>query len=356
MLRNLFINIFFFCFLQSLSAQVTVDAVIDTLLIRVGEQTKIHLQVSMDSDVSYDFPQYNDTIVNGVECLEVSEPSITSLNDGKRILVTRDYLVTSFDSGHYFLPPMEVLVNQKPYYSKNLSLKVFSVDVDLSKPNEFFGPKDVMDAPFEWEDWALIFWLSILLIPMCALCCYLIVRYKDNKPIIKRIRLAPKLAPHQKAMNEIQAIKSEKTWSQEDSKEYYTRLTDALRNYIKERYGFNATEMTSTEIIEHLTEEKDEQALDELRQLFQTADLVKFAKYNTLMNENDMNLVNAVEFINKTKVEVDPAELNKKQELTVEEKRSNQVKVSLLVGIIVLSIMSLTALAYIGYELYELCF
>ncbi len=37
--------------------------------------------------------------------------------------------------------------------------------------------------------------------------------------------------------------------------------------------------------------------------LFQTADLVKFAKHSPLMNENDMNLVNAVEFINNTKVE-----------------------------------------------------
>ena len=35
--------------------------------------------------------------------------------------------------------------------------------------------------------------------------------------------------------------------------------------------------------------------------LFQTADLVKFAKYNTLINENDANLVNAIEFINQTK-------------------------------------------------------
>lgn len=34
-----------------------------------------------------------------------------------------------------------------------------------------------------------------------------------------------------------------------------------------------------------------------------TADLVKFAKYSTLINENDMNLVNAIEFINQTKQE-----------------------------------------------------
>jgi hypothetical protein len=115
-------------------------------------------------------------------------------------------------------------------------------------------------------------------------------------------------------------------------------------------------EMTYAEIIERLTLEPDEQAMDELRELFQTSDLVKFAQYNALVNENDRNLVNAVEFINKTKVEVDPAELNKKQELTIEEKRSRTVKLSLLGGIIILSLLSIFILIYIVVELYELCF
>jgi len=357
MSRKILFLFIFSCFSLFCKAQVTVDLSIDTLLIRVGEQTKLHLQVSMDAGASYDFPQFTDTIVAGVECLEESKPVITELNDGKRLLVSKDYLVTSFDSGHYYLPPMEVLVDQKSYQSRqSLSLKVFSVDVNLSKPNEFFGPKDVMNAPFAWEDWSLVFWLSIFLIPILCVCFYLIIRYRDNKPIIRHIKIAPKLPPHQKAMNEITAIKSEKKWAPEDSKEYYTKLTDTLRNYIKERYGFNAMEMTSAEIIERLTLEPDEQAMDELRELFQTSDLVKFAKYNALVNENDRNLVNAVDFINKTKVEVDPAELNKKQELTIEEKRSRTVKLSLLGGIIILSLLSIFILIYIVVELYELCF
>ena len=96
--------------------------------------------------------------------------------------------------------------------------------------------------------------------------------------------------------------------SAEDSKAYYTRLTDTLRKYIEERYGFNAMEMTSSEIIEKLTATQDEKALSELRHLFLTADLVKFAKYSTLINENDMNLVNAIAFIDQTKLENVPVE------------------------------------------------
>ena len=78
-------------------------------------------------------------------------------------------------------------------------------------------------------------------------------------------------------------------------------LTDTLRQYIKERFGFNSLEMTTDQIIEHLQAAGDRKMIDELRQLFQTADLVKFAKYSTQLNENDMNLVKAVNFIDETK-------------------------------------------------------
>ena len=67
-------------------------------------------------------------------------------------------------------------------------------------------------------------------------------------------------------------------------------------------------EMTSSDIIFHLKESGDQKMIAELTELFQTADLVKFAKYSTLINENDLNLVNAVNFIDQTKTDSLPTE------------------------------------------------
>lgn len=340
----------------SVFAQVTVDVAMDSLLILIGQQTKIHLQVSLDAQSQYILPEFPDTIVAGVECLAASQPEIEKLNEGKRLLIKREYLITSFDSGHYYLPPMEVLVDQKPYLSQELSLKVETLPVDVEHPENFFPPKEVLAAPFAWEDWQLLFWLSMALLPLLALSIYFGIRLSDNKPIIKKIRLTPKLPPHQKAMKAIEEIKTEKQWAAEDSKEYYTQLTDAIRVYIKERYGFNATEMTSTEIIQRLTEVQDLQGMQELRSLFQTADLVKFAKYSTLINENDMNLVNAIDFINATKVEVDPATLNQQPEMTVEERRSKNARLGLILAVAVMAAASVGCLVGICYELYRLLY
>ena len=182
---------------------------------------------------------------------------------------------------------------------------------------------------------------------------YLYLRLRDNKPIITHIKIVKRLLPHQKAMKEIEEIKANRMLTTEDSKEYYTKLTDTLRRYIEERYGFSAMEMTSSEIIDRLMG-TDQQSLDELRQLFTTADLVKFAKYSTQINENDANLVSAIDFINQTKQENQPTEEVVKPQLSAEDQRSRKERRVLksIIGVLVTSAVLL--FSYVLYIVYQL--
>lgn len=140
----------------------------------------------------------------------------------------------------------------------------------------------------------------------------------------------------------------------ENQKEYYTRLTDTLRKYMEERFGFNAMEMTSGEIIARLQEVEDKKMIDELRDLFTTADLVKFAKYKSLINENDANLVNAIEFINTTKQENQPTTERIEPQLTEKDKRSMRSRTVLKIAVSVLIIAMVVLLGYVFYRLYLL--
>jgi len=249
---------------------------------------------------------------------------------------------------------MTVKIDGKPYKSKSLALKVLTIEVDTLHAEQFFGPKDVQDNPFQWSDWELPFWLSVLMLVLLAVAYYFYLRLRDNKPIISHIRIVKRLLPHQKAMKEIEQIKADKMVSSENSKEYYTKLTDTLRKYIEERYGFNAMEMTSSEIIERLMASQDQKALDELRQLFTTADLVKFAKYSTLINENDANLVNAIDFINQTKLENVPVEETVKPQLSEEDQRSQKTRRVLKYFITAIGVICLVIFGYVVYTLYML--
>ena len=342
-------------------AQVTVVAAIDSIEIVIGEQVHVTVTATMKEGAKAEFPVFKPTqqLIPGVEVLKSTELGVKGKGDG---FVDRQvvYTLTSFDDTLYYLPPFVVKVDGQPYKSKSLALKVVGVEVDTTHVEKFYGPKDVQDNPFQWSDWSLLFWLSVLMLVLMAVGYYLYLRLRDNKPIITRIRIVKRLLPHQKAMKEIEQIKADKMQNSENPKEYYTRLTDTLRKYIEDRYGFNAMEMTSSEIIERLEKAlaDDAKAADsmkqELRQLFITADLVKFAKYSTMINENDANLVSAIDFINQTKIENMPTEETVKPELTEADQRTVKTRRVLKVIITLIAAACAVLLCVVCYELYQL--
>lgn len=339
-------------FLANVSAQVTVEARIDSLQMLVGQQTGITIDVSCDGKATVELPifQKGQQLAPGVELVEMMAADTTKLDDGHRMQVTRKYIVTAWDSSFYYIPPMKVRVNNKEYLTKNLALKVYTLDVDTLHYDQYFGPKDVMDAPFSWDDWKPVIASLVLILLLSGLAAYLVYILRTGKPLIRIVRRKRKEPAHKVALTAIERIKTERTWAQEDSKEYYTQLTDTLRTYIQERYGFSAMEMTSGEIIERLTQENDEEALAELRELFQTADLVKFAKWTTLINENDANLMTALEYINQTKQEEDP---NQPQEEVIVTPEAKRQRITIWTMRVVSAIAAAAAFALLVWVIYR---
>ena len=354
-MRSFCLSLLLACLSQVLTAQVKVETRIDSLQLLIGEQAHLTLSVTMKEGQQALFPdyQYTQQLTPGVEVLEMKEGDTLRLDNGM-VKVSREYTITSFDDTLYYLPPMKVKVDGKEYLSKNLALKVLTFDVDTLHPNQFFPPKDVQNNPFLWSDWSLIFWLSVLMVLLMALVYYLYVRLRDNKPVISRIRIIRHLLPHQKAMMEIQRIKSDNIEISGDQKEYYTRLTDTLRTYLEERFGFQAMEMTSGEIIERLKQEEDQTKIAELRELLETADLVKFAKHSALLNERDRNMASVVEFIETTKREDMPTIEKIQPQLSDSEKRTKRSRTILITLISVLGIVALALLAYVLWQVWLL--
>ena len=342
------------CFVKA-NAQVTVDAKLDSADIYIGERIGLTLEVSADAKSNVELPEWDSLqqVAPGIEFVRAEKTDTSLLNDGQRMMLSRRYYFTSFDSALYLIPEMDVKVDGKDYLSKRLALKVLTFEIDTLHGDSIFGIKAELAPPFDWAEWREVIWFFVLALLIGGLLGYVIYRLKTNKPIIRRIRNKKRQPPHKVAMQKIEQIKEEKIWQSEDSKEYYTQLTDTLRTYIKERYGFNAMEMTSFEIIQKLQEVNDEEAINELRELFQTADLVKFAKYSTLINENDRNLVSAIEYINQTKLE-EPEQKPQPEVIVVEERRSKIAKWTLIGSIVVASLVLIGVLIFVGYRIYML--
>ena len=333
-------------------AQVTVESRIDAVQMLIGEQVGLTVTATVGEKDVVEFPHFEpqQMMVNGIEVLSELDSDSAAVAEGM-VKHCRRYTITSFDGNLYYLPPLTVKVNGKPMKTSKLALKVIEMEVDTTNAEKFFPPKDVQDNPFLWSDWALPLWLSLLMLLSAIIASYLFWRLKTGKPVIVKLKVVKRLLPHQKAMQAIETIKEDHLTSSENSKEYYTRLTETLRKYIYERYGFNAMEMTSHEIIERLTAAQDAQGVDELRELFTTADLVKFAKYSTLINENDKNLLSAIDFINATKQESMPVKeekpvLTAEQQKDLKERKTLKWAISLLVGVTILLFVAVAVLFY----------
>lgn len=351
-MKRLFLSILFVSLSMSIWSQVAIDQKIDTMQILIGEQTKLTLSVTLDEKhhkVSFPKFERSQYITPGVEVLESSIIDTFEVEDNL-IKYSKSYKLTSFDEKLYCIPSQRIKVDGKSYQTKDLALKVMTVPVDTVHSEKFYGPKDVQDNPFSWSEWATVFGYSILFVLLLILLAYLINRLNTNKSVIKPIKFIKKVSAHQKAITEIEKLKEEKAAVSGDQKSYYTRLTMILRQYIAERFNFDAMEMTSSEIIERLRGE-NEGAIEEMVSLFRTADLVKFAKYSVLTNENDQNLVNALSFINDTKKDEEKPVRIVVEKNEVEKKVKSQRR-TLKLAIVVLTAAALFALIVVIYKVY----
>lgn len=352
-MRRIITLILFLTALLHVNAQTIIDQRIDSMQILIGEQTNLTLSATVKRGQKVVFPTFKrcQYVTPGVEVLDNLVSDTTEVDDGK-IMVSKSYVLTSFDEKLYYIPSLKIQVDGKSYPTKALALKVLTVPVDTLHQDKFYPPKDVQDNPFMWSEWVHVVLYSFLFVVILGIIIYLVVRLKQNKPIVSRVRFVKYVPPHQKAIGEIEKLKADKATISENQKQYYTDLTTILRKYIAERFKFDAMEMTSSEIIERLRAEGNE-AIDEVVMLFRTADLVKFAKHLVLINENDTNLMNALTFINDTKLE----EKEPKRVITVEEKKEKEVsnrrivlKISIAIGVI----LSIVVLATVIYKVYLL--
>ena len=266
-------------------------------------QTTLHLTVTADKDRPVQIVIPNDTLMTGVEVLNLSKADSTEI-ENDRLVIKQDVLITSFDSSLYLLPPLKVIDGVDTVYSNQVALKVSTIPVNADKPEEFNDIKTVWKPPFVWADYYPIIYGILLALFLICVIAYIVKRIRAKKSLIPFKKEEPKLPPHEQAIKELDEIKQQKLWQQGRSKEYYTLITDTLRKYIEERFGINAMEMTSGEILDLIRKNSEAQSVYEnLRQILQLADFVKFAKMNPLPDENDLSMMNAYLFVNQTKEE-----------------------------------------------------
>jgi hypothetical protein len=288
---------------RGFSQIMTVHARLDTNEIMIGDQVIYEIEVSRNKNDVVRFPEFGEKLTDEIEIISKSPvDSIWSRKDQKYFL-RQKLLLTAFDSGLYYLPPLEfLLVSQQKMdtiRSGATYLEVYPYPLDTTQTIRDI--KAIEKAPVSFGE-VYPYVLTAIFICLVAWFIFYYFRKKEkNQPLIGRPKI--KEPPHVIAMRELERLKSEKLWQRKETKLYYSQLTEIVRRYIEGRFGIMAMEQTTDEILiefegqEILSENDYELLAGMLRQ----ADLVKFAKAEPLPDENEIHFENARAFVDNTR-------------------------------------------------------
>ncbi len=278
---------------QNLSARAWADST-DFV---VGDAITVYVEITHDGKLAFS-PLVGDTL--GVFHILSHDPVKSSATTS-----STTFTVAAYDSGSPILPPFQFsyklpadsalhIVATNP-----LVFRIHLVEVDTSK--EIKDIKPVLSVPLTVAEISLIFGTVVGI----ALIVYSIYIYRKRKkartPVEKYV--PPPKAAHALAFDELAQLKEKRLWQQGLIKPYYSEVTEILRRYFENRYGFMALEKTTDETLDDLHRFAGAHpVMDETARTLRRADLVKFAKYEPSIPEHEEMMAVAFDIIEKTKV------------------------------------------------------
>lgn len=314
-MKKIFLSIFLAFALVNISfaGEISVKATLEPNEILIGQQSTYKLELIQPATEKVSWPQFSDTLATNVQILEKLKTDTAKISDG-RISITTEYLVSSYDSGFYYIPEQIFETATEKAFTNPLGLTVNTVPVD-ENTDDINAEKNIMSAPFSWIELARWSGIGLAAVLIIAIIVLLLMRFVFNK----KVKILPEtpeviLPAHVVALQKLEQIKTEKIWQQGQIKQFYTDITDVIREYLENGYEINAMEMTTDEIVALVKKNKE---LDEIRlvlkEMLELSDLVKFAKFVPLENENERMVLNAFLIVEKTTKE-EAEETNEKQE------------------------------------------
>lgn len=289
---------------------VVVNTELDSAVVVMGSQLKMTLTLtapesSADSVRLVNAPEITDNEVGmgvywGTFVVGIESDTVTT--DGKRTL-TNTYTLQAFDPGLLAIPPVGAVAGSSTdtTWAERLTLKVLPMEVDTvaMTPMPAAG---IVSAHNRWYDYIPL-WTLVLLIAIIVIVStiFIIMATRKHKETIA-IQAQKPLPPYELAMVRLEELRRSGKAIPGQEKAFYTELTEILRQYLRGRFGINAMEMTSGQIVRALRSNPETRIPSEqVNAVLQVADFVKFAKEKPLADDNQRALQRATEFVETTK-------------------------------------------------------
>lgn len=272
-----------FLSLCTLAGFAQVTSAVDSTQIKIGSAFNLTVKATANEGSKVVFP--NQQNIGPFEVLEQSKTD-TILN-GSQMELIKKYTLTQFDEGDYVVPRLSVYIDEKNHQTNLFNIKVNNVTVDTLKQ-----PMHDIKAQIGGETDTDKLWKYIVAIVLCflaGLAAYFIIKRIQNKNLTEEDLYK---TPLERVTKKLQLLDGKRLVLNGDVKSYYSEMTDVIRDYIEEVFEIPAKESTTSEVIQMLFQtiqskklQLSKESVNDLKRVLQTADLVKFAKSEPMMNE-----------------------------------------------------------------------
>lgn len=282
---------------------LVVSAAIDSTTLFIGDQTDLHLRATCEAGEQVQMPVLAEQLVDGIEIVDRTIVDTTTLQDG-RVQYNQYLTLTSFQDSLFYIEPLAFVSGDDTVWSESLMLNVVQPFEMDSTDIAITDIKGIYKAPIWW--WGILRWVLLALaIAGVGVGGYYLITYLRNRfgdASATDVPTEPLRPAEEVALEKLDAIREQKIWQSGQVKEYHTQLTDVVREYIARRFEVSSTEQTSDETLRAmrgLLSDKKE-LYEDLRKMLTLADLVKFAKWTTTPDENELSLRSAYAFVKET--------------------------------------------------------
>ena len=283
------------------------DAILTPKDILIGEQAVMTLSVSYQKDQmpKVVFPLFGDTLITNVEIVRATDvDTLSTADDVTETRLEKKLYLTSWDTGFYAIPPVEITINGEKQSTEAFLLTVKSVEIDTTAGIK--QSADIYEVEVGWQDYLQAYWYypaGALALAGLLVAVILLVRAqrkkRNERPVIEKQE--PARPADELAKERLLEIQNEKIYSKGKIKQYHTEITDVLRDYLEVIYEIPAHEVTSHEILARLRYVglTDQESL-QLRVILNRADMVKFAKDRPSDTENEEAVTQTLSFVTTT--------------------------------------------------------
>ncbi len=273
-----FLLIFLFSMVSFSQKKPLVKAEIDTTNIRIGEQ--FNLKISINEIKNVIIPKLE---LKGLEVIDSTKTDTLKNN------LVKKYILTGFDSGSFYIPQQQIFVKNQAFLTDSLLVNVATIAIDTSKIKKF-PIKSIKSEPYVLDDFKGYIWIALVVLLLLGLLVYFIF-FRKKKEVVEKV-VIPLIPAYEEAIEKLQQLDEKLLWQNNKVKEYYSELTEIVRNYIGRDIEIPTFEQTSNEIIELIeaqnTKKKlglSKETIATINSLLRNADLVKFAKSKPLSHE-----------------------------------------------------------------------